>query len=87
MLHKLLIAAAVGALTAGAAQAQMTGNVAGTGPGVDDGFHMNMMPGPPQSPENAEAERRYQETLRNKIPDKKVSNDPWRTVRPTKQQQ
>lgn len=87
MLHKLLIAAAVVALTAGAVQAQMTGNVAGTGPVPDDGFNMNMMPSVPQSRENAEAERKYQETLKNKIPDKKVSNDPWRTVRPTKPQQ
>jgi hypothetical protein len=87
MLQKLLTTAAVIALTTGVAHAQVTGNVAGTGPVPEDGFNVNMMPSIPQSRDNAEAERRYQETLKNKIPDKKVSNDPWRTVRPTKPQQ
>jgi hypothetical protein len=49
-----------------------------------------LLPGERQTPsenaiQSAESERIYQRTLKN-IPDKKVSKDPWRTVRATSQE-
>ena len=85
MLHKLIQTCALVVLFAGAAYAQMTdsGNSAG------GGINMNMMPGssrqrqtPEQTQRQQEIEREYRETVNNKIPDKKGSNDPWGKVRP-----
>ena len=49
-----------------------------------------LLPGERQTPsenaiQSAESERIYQRTLKN-IPDKKVSKDPWRTVRAARQE-
>ena len=87
MLRKLIGAAAIIVLFAGAAHAQYTGPLPNSG--FDDGrFNMNLWPaiGRSHAPEDAwreyEIERQYQETLRTKIPDRKPSNDPWRKIRP-----
>jgi hypothetical protein len=52
----------------------------------DDGtYSWNMWPpiGRAENPEDAgrEVDQRYRETLRTKIPDRKVSSDPWRSIR------
>ena len=86
MLHKLIQASLLVVLFAGAAHAQMTDsaiNSSGTG------MNMNMAPDnrrhltPEQAQREQEIERDYRETVNNKIPDKKGSNDPWGKVRPS----
>ena len=85
MLRKSIGAAALAALFASAAQAQLTGPIANTG--QDDRYYWNAWPivGRERTPEDAgreiQIERQYRETLKTKIPDKKPSNDPWRSVR------
>jgi hypothetical protein len=67
------------------ASAQITGPIPNTG--QDDRYYYSMWPGigsgrtPEQAGRDAEVEAKYRETLKTKIPDKKPSNDPWRTVR------
>jgi hypothetical protein len=81
----LVIAAAVLALSAAAAQAQIH-DITSAAPD-DDSPHWNMWPpvGISPNPEDAgrehEIDQRYRETLRTKIPNRKPSNDPWRKIR------
>jgi hypothetical protein len=84
---KLLAAAALVALAAEAGHAQITGPIPNTG---HDGGGINWYAIPmierhaPQDvSRDREIERKYQETLRTKIPDRKPSNDPWRNIRPS----
>jgi hypothetical protein len=72
---------------AGLAQAQVTGPIPNSG--FDPGG-INWAAWPiikhERIPEDAgreyEIERKYRETLKTKIPDRRLPNDPWRTVRP-----
>jgi hypothetical protein len=85
MLRMLLGAAVLVALSTGVARAQITDSLPGSA-GYDNRFYF---PGVPlvreRDPEDAgrehEIEQRYQQTLRTRIPDKKVPNDPWRNIR------
>lgn len=67
------------------ASAQMTGPIPNTA--QDDRYYYSMWPGigssrtPESAGRDAEVELKYRETLKTKIPDKRPSNDPWRTVR------
>jgi hypothetical protein len=85
MLRILLGAAALTVLLTGAASAQFnsdSGNTAGGG-----GIPMNMAPDtrrhltPEEAQREKEIESRYNETVSDKIPDKKSSNDPWGGMR------
>jgi hypothetical protein len=84
-MRKLIPAAAVLLLFVEAAHAQYTNNSGGNTSGGD--MKMNMMPDNRRrlSPEEAQREReiesQYNQTINEKIPDKKVSNDPWGIVR------
>jgi hypothetical protein len=76
-----LVALPIAALLFEPAYAQVQGSGSGGGPNI------NLMPEfQSKSPEEREAdaikEKAYRESLR-KIPDAKVSNDPWGTVRGT----
>ena len=85
MLRKLFAAIAFVALSAGAAAAQITGPVPNTPQDNSTPWNMWAITSVSRTPEDAgrehEIERKYQETLKTKIPDKKVPNDPWRTIR------
>jgi hypothetical protein len=87
MLPKLTAAAVLVVLSAGAARAQVTDSLPGYGPDYRDYPVWTVVPdydqtrSPEQLQRDREIERRYNETLKTKIPDKKASNDPWRTVR------
>jgi hypothetical protein len=67
------------------ASAQITGPIPNTA--QDDRTYWSMWPGvgssrtPEDAGRDAEIEVKYRETLRTKIPDRKPSSDPWRTVR------
>ena len=81
----IVIAAAIVALCAGAAHAQIK-DITNAAP--DDGtYRWNMWPPitRAENPEDAGREHdidlRYRETLRTKIPNRKPANDPWRTIR------
>jgi hypothetical protein len=86
MMRTLVAAAVAFFLSAGAGHAQVTGSLPGSG-NFDNRFNWDQLYGSARSrtPEDAgrehEIERRYQDTLRTKIPDKKPSNDPWRNMR------
>jgi hypothetical protein len=89
MLRKLIGAAAIVVLSAGLARAQVTSSLPGSGPydGTSD-FNFNIMPDYDQTrplaeiERDREIERRYRETIRARIPDRKpASNDPWKSVR------
>jgi hypothetical protein len=89
MLRKLIGAAAIVVMSAGAARAQHTGPLPNSGFYGDDRFGISMWPPltRAQTPEDVgrehDIEQQYQETLRTKIPDRKPSsNDPWRKIRP-----
>jgi hypothetical protein len=78
-----VVAAAILALSAALARAQIR-DITKVAP--DDGtYSWNMWPpiGRAENPEDAgrEVDQRYRETLRTKIPDRKVSSDPWRSIR------
>ena len=86
MLHKLIqVSALVVLFTGGAAYAQMTDS----GNTSSGAMNMNMLPNsqrrltPEQAQREDAIEREYRETVNNKIPDKKGSNDPWGKVRPS----
>ena len=83
MLGKLIAAAALAVVSAGVAHAQVTGAVPNTGGFDDQQFYWNVMPTYErrETPEDRELERRYRDTLRTRIPDKKPSNDPWKSIR------
>jgi hypothetical protein len=84
MLRTLLRAAALTVLLSGAANAQFNssdGNTAGGG-----SIPMNMLNTrrhltPEEAQREREIESRYNETVSEKIPDKKSSNDPWGGMR------
>jgi hypothetical protein len=86
MLHQLTAAAVIIVLVSGTARAQVPGDspnmnlgaaVSGSrGLGVVSGSR-----GPAGFSADHENERNYRETLK-RIPDKKASNDPWKTIRP-----
>ena len=85
MLRMPIAATVLIVLSAGLARAQVTGPIPNTP--QDDSYSWNMwaITTRTQTPEDAgrehEIERKYQETLRTKIPDKKPSNDPWKNIR------
>ena len=84
-MRKLIPAAAVLLLFVEAAPDQYTiqsgGNTGGSA------LNMNMMPDnrrrltPEEAQREREIEAQYNQTVNEKIPDKKVSNDPWGIVR------
>jgi hypothetical protein len=84
-MRKLIPAAAILVLFMGSAHAQYNnqsgGNTASTPLG------MNMMPDnrrhitPEEAQREREIEAQYNQTVNEKIPDKKSSNDPWGIVR------
>jgi hypothetical protein len=86
MLHRATAAAVVVLLLCAAARAQVPGDspnmnlgnavLGSSGLGVFSGSR-----GLAGSSADQENERRYRETLK-RIPDKKASNDPWKTIRP-----
>jgi hypothetical protein len=84
-MRKLIPAAAILLLFMGTAQAQYTNNSGGNTGGNPLG--MNMMPDNRRhlTPEEAQRERQiesqYNQTINERIPDKKTSNDPWGIVR------
>lgn len=94
MLHKSIAAAVVVAsvgafvlLPAAASRAQVTGPIPNTGHDAG-GINWYAIPlidrhAPQDISREREIERRYRETLRTKIPDRKPSNDPWRNIRPS----
>lgn len=88
MLQKFIQAAAIAVLfTATAAQAQYNTQSGGNNSGGAD-LGANLLPDSRRrlTPEEAQRERdieaRYNQTVNEKIPDKKASNDPWGNVRP-----
>ncbi|MFL5151724.1 MAG: hypothetical protein ACJ8C3_02570 [Microvirga sp.] len=88
MLRRLIFAAVLVVLPANLARAQITDITTGRPPGADY-YTWGTFPtgyGPSHSPEDAgrdtEIELKYRETLTSKIPNRKPSNDPWKTIRP-----
>jgi hypothetical protein len=84
-MRKLIQAAAILVLFMGTAHAQYT-NQSGGNSGSDP-LRMNMMPDnrrhltPEEAQREREIESQYNQTVNEKIPDKKSSNDPWGIVR------
>ena len=82
MLRKLIFAAAIATLSAGFARAQVTPPDSV----VPQTSYFNMLPvyGSSRLPEQVgrevEIERNYREAVK-RIPDKKPSNDPWKSIR------
>jgi hypothetical protein len=80
MLRKLIVAAAIAVLSAGAARAQVSDITTG----LPDGSYWALSYGNSRTPEQVgrevEIERNYRDAVK-KIPDKKASNDPWKSVR------
>ena len=90
MLRHLILAAAIAVLPASLARAQITDITSGRPDGADS-YYYNWGAFPTnyprsRSPEDAgrdtEIEAKYNATLKTKIPDRKPSNDPWKTIRP-----
>jgi len=88
MLRHLILAAVIAVLPASFARAQITDITTGRPPGADY-YTWGTFPsgyGPSRSPEDAgrdtEIEFKYRQTLQSKIPGRKPSNDPWKTIRP-----
>jgi hypothetical protein len=84
-MRKLIQGAAILVLFMGTAHAQYTNN--SNGNTASSPLGMNMLPDNRRhlSPEEAQRERdieaQYNQTVNEKIPDKKSSNDPWGIVR------
>jgi hypothetical protein len=82
MLRKLVLAAAIATLSAGFARAQVTPPDSV----VPENNYFNRFPVyessrlPEQVGRDVEIERNYREAVK-KIPDKKPSNDPWKSIR------
>ncbi len=82
---KLIPAAAILLLFMETAHAQYTNNSGGNT--VGNPLGMNMMPDnrrhltPEEAQREREIESQYNQTVNEKIPDKKSSNDPWGIVR------
>ena len=85
-MRKLIQAAAILVLFVGTAHAQYTNNSGGNTSG-GGGINMNMLPDnrrhltPEEAQREREIESQYNQTVNEKIPDKKTSNDPWGIVR------
>jgi hypothetical protein len=84
MSHLPIIAFVTVLLSAGLARAQITPIASGLPEGAD-GYRFGLTPGyerplTAQDIREQEIERKYKETLK-KIPNKKLSNDPWAGVR------
>jgi hypothetical protein len=89
MLRRSIFAAVLIVLPASLARAQVTDITTGRPDGADlyrwgtfpTGYERS------RSPEDAgrdtEIELKYRQTLTTKIPDKRPSNDPWKTIRPS----
>ena len=85
-MRRLIQTGALLVLLMGTAHAQYTnqsgGNTAGSSP-----LNMNMMPDnrrhltPEEAQREREIESQYNQTINEKIPNKKTSNDPWGIVR------
>ena len=88
MLRHLILATAIAVLPAGLARAQITDITSGRPDGADyyrwgafpTGYQRSRSP--EEAGRDTEIEAKYNATLRSKIPDKKPSNDPWKTIRP-----
>ena len=84
-MRKLIQAAAILLLFVETANAQYTNNSGGNNSG--NGLNMNMMPDnrrrltPEEAQREREIESQYNQTINDKIPDKKAPNDPWGIVR------
>jgi hypothetical protein len=84
-MRKLIPAAAILLLFMETAHAQYTNNSGGNTGGNPLG--MNMMPDnrrhltPEEAQREREIESQYNQTINERIPDKKTSNDPWGIVR------
>jgi hypothetical protein len=88
MLRRLIVAAVLVVPPANLARAQITDITTGRPDGADL-YRWGTFPtgyGPSHSPEDAgrdtEIELKYRQTLQSKTPDRKSSNDPWKTIRP-----
>ena len=88
MLRAPVAAAVFVVLSAGVAQAQVTGAVPGTGSFDEQQFYWNTPAlgettrTPAERQRDQEIERKYREVVNARIPDRKpASNDPWRSVR------
>ena len=81
-MRKLLKAAAILVLFMGTAHAQSTnnsgGNTGSMAPIMPD-FRRHLTP--EEAQREREIESQYNQTINEKIPDKKTSNDPWGIVR------
>jgi hypothetical protein len=85
MFRQSMAAAALVVLSTGLSLAQYTGPIPNSGQD-SGGINWYALPlidrhAPQDVEREREIEQKYRETLR-KIPDKKPSNDPWRSVRP-----
>jgi hypothetical protein len=88
MLRHLILTTVLVVLPASVARAQVTDITTGRPPGADY-YTWGTFPSGyvrSRSPEDAgrdtEIELKYRETLQSKIPDRKPSSDPWKTIRP-----
>jgi len=90
MLRRLIFATLLIVLPASFVRAQITDITSGLPDGAGiyswGAFPSSGYGRPPRSPEDAgrdtEIEAKYNETLQSKIPNRKPSNDPWKTIRP-----
>jgi hypothetical protein len=78
-MRKLLKAAAILVLFMGTAHAQSTNNSGGSMAPIMPDFRRHVTP--EEAQREREIESRYNQTINDKIPDKKTSNDPWGIVR------
>ena len=87
MSHAPLLAIALLAFCPGVARAQITDITSGRPDGVYYGglglTNAYERPNTAEDLRRNEIEVKYREVVRAKIPDKKPSNDPWKSVRPT----
>ncbi len=84
MPRKLVLTAVLIALSCGFARAQVTDITTGLPSGSGNYLSWPAYETSQSWEErrrNQEIERQYRETVRTKIPDRKGSNDPWKTVR------
>jgi hypothetical protein len=85
MLRCLFTAAIAAALSAGAARAQIHDITSAVPEQHQYGWGMwpaiTTAPVPEDAGREHDIDVRYRETLRTKLPDRKRSNDPWRTIR------
>jgi hypothetical protein len=87
MLRRLTFAAVLVVLPASLARAQVTDITTGRPPGADY-YTWGTFPtsyersrAPEDAGRDTEIEAKYNDTLKSKIPNKKPSNDPWKSIR------